>query len=816
MDDFRDNEIDLSEIRDMIDESALSDEYSLDEIINEVKDAERLEDLARLREEEQKNPFASFLRVTGELHEDNDDTADAKHQGPEILHFTYESKPEEATLQTYPSLEEAFKKPEGIALKDSSTSDEEPDRKNDDTDAALIEAPALTDVISHRVDPAIDLSKTDTAPPSDEQKRDHSKFEIGKRIKSFNKEFVSWLLPSDAPDETVDQTETDAPFLNTLETDELDTEDSEPAAKRETFFDRVLNNRKDSQVSAQKQQKIKVEVPYDFDRIDFLTADEAVTYYRKKEKAFRTKIIITFILFLYSLYLSLAPTFALWLPFGLTYDSKPYLYLLILAAIQAVAMLVSIEMISIGLMRLINNRPNVYSLVTLASFASFIHILTIILFPQWGGYLPLSCVSVLQLFFLLLMADGRKIAVLRSLTTLGSGRENTLKAEECLNGEIRINRGELEDEPEYLKDVFAPGIAERVIAIYVPILLGLILVAAVITTFVQHRGSLFFWALSAFLSTTSTAGIILCSSMPLKSSTKKLMNYGIGLRGYKGVKDLAKADSIVWTDFDLFSNKALVINGTKVFEPYTFEKVLQYSGSLLCEAELGIGRAFFEAMQEEYIKPVKVEELQFFESGGISALINNEPVLLGTAVFALRMGVRVPEEMRIKNGIYIAVNKRLAGIFAMKYKDQPVIEEAFRLVKTQKSVSIIASRCFNITPSMVEKRFNAKARWIEYPDIQDRLDISSQTGEAEGESLATIAREGMMPITECITMTKKLYRALIANLIWGLIGSVIGFVLMTFLVLKAAVVSVTPVNVLIFILLWIVPIWVNTIKASKY
>lgn len=67
-----------------------------------------------------------------------------------------------------------------------------------------------------------------------------------------------------------------------------------------------------------------------------------------------------------------------------------------------------------------------------------------------------------------------------------------------------------------------------------------------------------------------------------------------------------------------------------------------------------------------------VEGFEFFETGGMGAYVNGEKVLLGTANFILRMGIRVAEGINLKNGVFVAINMRLQASFRLSMTRSPL------------------------------------------------------------------------------------------------------------------------------------------------
>ena len=201
---------------------------------------------------------------------------------------------------------------------------------------------------------------------------------------------------------------------------------------------------------------------------------------------------------------------------------------------------------------------------------------------------------------------------------------------------------------EYEKTLLLPDPLERLCTVYVPCAMIVSLTFAAVATFGQKRPELFLWAFSGIITVSAPWGLLIAYSAPAKAIAKKMLSFGTGIAGFFAAKELSGCRRVVLTDTDLFPPKTIETNGIKVFPPYAKERVLQYAGSMIIQSGIGLEKVFSELMQEQYMTKSAVNELQFYESGGISGTINGDHVLIGTPTFLLRMGVRINEGMRIK------------------------------------------------------------------------------------------------------------------------------------------------------------------------
>ena len=138
-------------------------------------------------------------------------------------------------------------------------------------------------------------------------------------------------------------------------------------------------------------------------------------------------------------------------------------------------------------------------------------------------------------------------------------------------------------------------------------------------------------------------------------------------------------------------------------------------------------------------------------------------MLVGTAGFLLRMGVRVGDNMALKNGVFTAVNSELVGVFALKYTPSASAVGAFWQLSHSKIEPVLASRDFNLTPGMVEASLKLRRGSLKYPDIAERLDVSEGERFFLDPPVAILARGGGASFAESLAVGKRLRRSIFAN-----------------------------------------------------
>jgi len=541
-------------------------------------------------------------------------------------------------------------------------------------------------------------------------------------------------------------------------------------------------------------------------------AKSAVKYYRIRS-------IITAVLTIIAWYITAAPTYLWKLPEAITYMEHPYTYLFILAALQIFSMLTSVSIIADGLRFLVRGHLKMECIVSISSIVTLIHTVLIMLKPDWGGFLPYTCVSIFTMFISLSVRCKRYEAVYRvcKAASLSGGKFSLIKGMEDADSKVKTVYktvpGALEQ--EFMDMILEEDQSEKLMRFYAPLVIVISLVFAILASFGTGYGKGFFWCLSAIMSVAYPCGIAMSFVYPFSKASIRLSQLGAAIAGSEGMKNLKDVHAAIVTDHDIFPTKMINVAPVTTFSSFAPEKVNLCALSVLNASGSGLYDAFIANLPRQPMNLPVAESFEFFETGGMSAYVNSEKVLIGTSNFILRMGIRIPEGVNAKSSVFVAVNMQLAGAYTIKYDSQLSVKRALTYMVKRKLIPVLAVRDFNITPQMVETRFKVNPDNVGYPEIEERIAYSGMKDERDDKTCAVMAIDSMNNYSETLSAGKRVAAASKLNMILGVISAVVGVPLVFYLLYTGAASSVTPFNVLYYLVLWMIPIALASIGVSR-
>ena len=337
-------------------------------------------------------------------------------------------------------------------------------------------------------------------------------------------------------------------------------------------------------------------------------------------------------------------------------------------------------------------------------------------------------------------------------------------------------------------------------------------VFAGLSSFGQGRKADFFLNLSAILSAAGTFSLALCWPLPWSRLAGHLQKSGSAVAGWSGAQKISRKRCMIVTDSDLFPPGTIQLKAHRLYGE-ELGRAASHAASVARAAGCGLERFFDGLLRAEGGSYEEVEDFSFYEEGGYSGMIRGESVLMGTGPFLRKMGVRMPGDVNLRTGVFLAVDKTLVAVFAVKYNPSDNVDFALNMMRRSRILPILASRDPNITPALIRRKFGKSVR-MEFPDLSERIALS----EAEKDRdlpRALLFREGLLPYAETVAGSLRLCKAVRRAAILSLLGSWAGALLAFYFTSLGAYDLLTPLGLELFLLLWTLPVLLMTDWAGR-
>ena len=347
--------------------------------------------------------------------------------------------------------------------------------------------------------------------------------------------------------------------------------------------------------------------------------------------------------------------------------------------------------------------------------------------------------------------------------------------------------------------------------VLLPVFLTAAVVFGVLSTLEAKQNLLLAWNLSVLLASANLLAFPMVCALPLKRIAARLAKSGSAVAGFFGADAIRRSNCVILTDGDIFPPGTVTLGGLKTFGEES-GKVISYAATMAHASQSGLSRLFDTLLEGEGGRLEPLDDLSFYEEGGVSGLIHGETVLFGTAAFCRKMHVTMPGGLSLKTGAFLAVDGTLIAVFAVKYTAAENVDWALHALKRSRITPVLAVRDGSITPALLKRKFGTDARAV-YPTVSTRLALSEKDGE---HPYALLYREGLMPYAEIAVGSKRLVHAVRVAAVLSLGSSAMSALLAFYLTFVGAYSALTPVSMLLYLLLWALAALIEGFWADRY
>ena len=345
---------------------------------------------------------------------------------------------------------------------------------------------------------------------------------------------------------------------------------------------------------------------------------------------------------------------------------------------------------------------------------------------------------------------------------------------------------------------------EKVLSVYALVAL-LVSLAIGVVAGVLHDLSLGVQAASAAMLVAMPATVFITLSRPMAILERRLHSLGAVLCGWDGVCALSETAVFPLDEEDLFPAGSAKMNGVKFYGTRTPDEIVAFAAAAVCACGGTMAQLFRQLLEARNGHHLDAQELRHYP-GGIGAIVEGEAVLAGTLQFMQSMGVEMPEGTRVNQAVYVAIDGELAGVFAVAFgKVKSSVAGMATLCAYRRLRPVLVSRDFLLTESFLRSRLGCNPRRIAFPDPETRQELATKQPEEGTPALALIIGEGLAPAAYAVTGARALRSAAIAGTVVHLLGGILGLVMMVVLAVLNAAYLLTPVNVLLYGLVWMIP-----------
>ena len=295
-------------------------------------------------------------------------------------------------------------------------------------------------------------------------------------------------------------------------------------------------------------------------------------------------------------------------------------------------------------------------------------------------------------------------------------------------------------------------------------------------------------------------------SRPAILLERRLHKLGTVLCGWQGVEGLCGKAVFPVTYGDLYPSDAVRLNGVKYFGSRAPEEVAAYATAVMTASGCGLLGLFHQVLDSHNGRHYDATDIVNYDNGGVCGIVKGETVLIGSASFLKDMEVEVPENARVSYGVYVAIDGELSGLYAVSYEKTRSAAAGLTTLNAYRGLQCaLVSDDFMLTPGFMRSKFGVKSKRFLLPDYETRASLRQKELEPDAPTLLMTTALGLAPLAFAVTGARALRTTSRMGTVLHIVGGAIGLAMMVLLTVLGALEVLTPANMFLYQLVWMIP-----------
>ena len=302
------------------------------------------------------------------------------------------------------------------------------------------------------------------------------------------------------------------------------------------------------------------------------------------------------------------------------------------------------------------------------------------------------------------------------------------------------------------------------------------------------------------------ATAFIATTRPLAILQRRLHRLGAVLCGWQGINQLSGKVVFPLDGDDVFPLGTTRMNGVKFFGSRATEEVLAYATAVVEADGSGLAPLFRQVLDSRNGRSYDAENLRRYENGGIGGTVLDESVLVGTLEFLKEMGVEVPGGIQVSQAVCVAIDGELCGVFAISYEKTRSATAGLSTLGSYRGLNpVMISGDFMLSERFIRSKFGVKSKRLLFPGEETRTLLKSIESEEDAQAALLTTVEGLAPMAYCVTGARAARAASNLGVTLHMVGGILGMLVVLTLVILGAMQLLTPANMFLYQLVWMIP-----------
>ena len=322
---------------------------------------------------------------------------------------------------------------------------------------------------------------------------------------------------------------------------------------------------------------------------------------------------------------------------------------------------------------------------------------------------------------------------------------------------------------------------------------------------VRHGLSLAIQVFSTSMLVAVPAGTFVSQSRPAAILERRLHMVGTVICGWQGIKSLCGKASFPLNDRDIFPVGAIKLNGVKFVGDIDPDSAIAAAAALMRANGGCLESVFTQLLKSRNGLVYPADEVQLLPNG-ISALVRGRSCLLGLQECMEEQGIQIPENALVEQAVYFAMGGQLAAVFALNYnRTRSSAGGLVTLGSCRKIRPMVLAEDFTITARLLQDKFGIRTKRYDFPDRELRRELAASQPDPELIAGALSTQQHLASAAYAVSGAKSLRTASRVGMVLHIFAGVVGLLIMAALAYLGDMQLLSPFNILLYQLVWLVP-----------
>lgn len=300
-------------------------------------------------------------------------------------------------------------------------------------------------------------------------------------------------------------------------------------------------------------------------------------------------------------------------------------------------------------------------------------------------------------------------------------------------------------------------------------------------------------------------------AVPIFINSRKARKFGGAIVGSESSYALEDAQTIIVDDSDVFN---VALNGIRLYGDFSIDDAITYLCSLYNVVGGPTKKLFMDMLGDNVVSLPRADDIYYHEKMGYSCLIHSKVFIVGNKELMNHFGVEVNDsefdiiyQQKQKSVLFVAYDGQLIGVFLLSYSFSHGVSKAFSLFEADQMNLSVVERDANVTEDLLYSCFKVSDKSL-FRIMNFRIarkcfgkfEIKNKT------SSLLLSNTGLKGVAYAFHGCRAMLFAIKSSNVIKVISSIMALILITFLLLFSEPSVNLPTHILIYQLLWSLPI----------